>query len=251
MDYKFCGIIVLFLLIFPDIYSQDITVDFNVEDEYFDFGIIGGTTIYAERPFVFAPESIEANIVTVLNGTLPERRNFIENDLLNNSGFRRTGNVRFRKTDGGEKALSVLHGIGHLFSFGIVPMTRFSEIEFDRLPNGLFYSFQTVINASELNNISPEVILLMEIEYKLQIEFNNGILYSGNINYFTNENINFLERLLLGLPEFPENINRLRKRYLNIELPKIRNSLYRRNNPSENYQRAMENLGGTFGRIEN
>jgi len=103
-----------------------------------------------------------------------------------------------------------------------------------------------VIGSSELNGISPVVIAVMEIEYKLQIKFANGILYSGNLNYFTESNIDYFERLILGLPEFPESVKLLRERYLNIELLRIRQALERHNNPSENNLRALENLRDMF-----
>ncbi|MDR0447079.1 MAG: hypothetical protein LBH07_00250 [Treponema sp.] len=206
----------------------------------------GGITVFAERPHDFTPESIEVNVLSALNGTLTERKIFIENDLLQNAGFRRTGNVRYRKTDGTEKALSILHGIGRLFSFGIVPLKPFSEIDYNQLPKGVYYTFQTVINSSEFNNISSLVLTIMEIEYKLQIEFNNGILYSDNINYYTEENINDFEKLIIDLPEFPEKIKQIRDRFLNFELPKIKRSLEKHNNQSENYLRAIENLREIF-----
>jgi len=235
-------IIIFFLLIYP-VHAQNSNDNFDIEDEYYDIGMTGGITIYGERPFDFAPGSTEANIISALNGTSSERRNLIENDLLRNAGFRHTGNVRFRNTDRREKALSILHGVGSLLSFGTIPQKPFLEVEYNRLPRGMFFPFHTVISSSELKNISPEVLLLMEIEYMLQIEFNNGILYSGNVNSFTEENVNNFERLVLKLPDFPEEINQLRTRYLNIALPRIRRSLEQRNNPSEYFLRAMENLG--------
>jgi len=127
-------------------------------------------------------------------------------------------------------------------------MKPFFEIDYERLPNGVFYSFQTIINSSKLNNISPVVLTIMEIEYMLQIEFTNGFLINNNINYYTEENIRKFERLILSLPEFPENINIIRERFLNIELPKIKQALERHNNPSENYLRALENLSDIIKR---
>jgi len=219
----------------------------DTEGDY-DFGIGVGLIVYGERPQDFSSGSIEANVLSMLNGTTTERRNFIENDLLKNAGFRRTGNIRFRRTDASEKVLSVLHGIIHPLSFGIVPTKQFSEIEYERLPDGVFYSFQTIIDSSELNDISSEVLLVMEIEYMLQIEFSNGILHRSNVNYYSEVNINKFEALILELPEFPESIMRLRERYLNIELPKIKNALERHHNPSENHLRALENLGDILNR---
>ena len=206
----------------------------------------GVITVYGEMPQEFSPESFEANALTALNGTPSKRREFIENDFLKNAGFRRTGNIRFRRTDASEKALSVLHGILHPFSFGIVPTKPLLEIEYERLPIGVFYSFQTIIESSGLNDISSDVLLVMELEYMLQIEFCNGVLTRYHVNYYTNENISKFEKLIHDLPEYPENIQRLRERYLNIELPKIKQALERHNNPSENYLRALGNLGNTF-----
>ena len=236
------------VLICSAIFAQD--TDNDYDSEYFDFGMSGGITIYEERPQDFTSESIEANILSVLTGTLTGRKSFIENDFLQASGFRRTGNVRFRRTNGPEKTLSVLHGVGRFFSFGIVPLRPFLESDYDRLPNGVYYSFKAVLSSSDFNNISPVILSIMEIEYKLQIEFGNGILMSSNINYYTETNINIFERLILELPEFPESIHQLKNRYLNIELPKIRQSLERHNNPSENYLRALENLGNSFIRSQ-
>jgi len=225
------------------IYSFAFAQDAN---EYlYNFESIRELTVYGERPLDFTPESIEANVLSVLNSSLSVRKQFIENVLLENAGFRKTGNVRFRSTDASEKSLSILHGITNLLSFGIIPRKPFFEIEYGRLPRGVFYSFQTIIDSSELNNISPVVIAIMEIEYMLQIQFTNGTLISNwNANYYTKENINKFERLILGLPEFPQNIKTLRDRYLNIELPKIKQALERHNNPSENYLRALENFSG-------
>ena len=239
-------LLIFMLLIYSVNFAQDMVDDIDWEDEFYDFGTIGGITIFGERSQDFAPDSIEANVLAVLNGSLSNRKYFIENDLLENAGFRRTGNVRYRRTGGKEKAISILHGVANALSFGIVPLTSFFEVDFERLPEGIYYSFKTIINASELNKISPVVISVMEIEYMLQIEFCNGILFSNNKNYYTEGKIKDFEMLILELPEFPENMRQLKERYLNIELPKIKNSLERHNNPSENYLRAMENLGDLF-----
>ena len=236
------------LFIYSFAFTQEATENNNFDDEYYySFESISDLTVYGERPPVFAPESIEANILSALNGSLSDRRQFIENDLLKNAGFRRTGNIRFRRTDTSEKSLSVLHGITHLLSLGIIPTKPFFEIEYERLPRGVFYPFQTIIDSSELNNISPVVLTIMEIEYMLQIEFSNGLLVSNwNENYYTKENILKLEKLIMELPEFPENIQLLRERYLNIELSKIKKALERHNNPSENYLKALENLNEIY-----
>ncbi|MCL2809941.1 MAG: hypothetical protein FWD24_07780 [Treponema sp.] len=248
-DKKFL-IIFIFLIIIFIIHAQD-TIDNNIYDEeYYDFESLTGITIIGERPREFLPDSIEANVLSALNSTSSRRKHFIENDLLINSGFRSSANIRFRETDVSEKALSILHGIARPLSFGIVPALPFSEIEYGRLPNGFFYSFETVINSSELNNISPVVLAVMKIEYMLQIEFCNGILIRNNIYnnsyYYTEENINRFERLILELPEYPESIKQFKERLLDIELPKIRGSYLRHNNPNEDYLRAVENLINSF-----
>jgi hypothetical protein len=228
-------------------YAQDISDNNYLNDEYHIFGgMAEGITIYEGRPRDFAPESIEGSILHALNGSLADRKNIIENELLGNAGFRRTGNLKYRKTEPSEKAMSVLHGAAHAFSFGIIPMKPFFEIDYARLPDGVYYSFNSVISSSELIDISPEILSVVEIEYMLQIEFCNGILIKNNINYYSEKNINKFEKLILNLPEYPESIRQLKERYLNIELPKIRRSLYRYNNPSEDYLRALENLGGSF-----
>ena len=228
-------------------YAQE-TYDNNNLDHYYDFGTSKDITIYGEAPRDFTPESIEGNILYVLNGSLSDRQNFIETHLLEDSGFRRTGNAKYRKTALSEKAKSVLNGLTHAFSLGIVPATPFSEIDYERLPDGVYYSFESVFIKSKFTNISAEVILAMEIEYMLQIEFCNGILNKNNVNYYTEENIIKFEKLILELPEFSAGINQLKERYLNIELPKIMASFERYNNPGENYLRAMENLKDIFKR---
>ena len=225
------------LFIYSFAFSQD------TNEYFYDFESMNEITVYGKHPFDFAPESIEANVLSVLTGSFSNRKQFIENVLLENAGFRRTGNIRFRSTDASEKSLSILHGITHILSLGIVPRKPFFEIEYERLPVGVFYPFQTIIDSSELKNISPVVITIMEIEYMLQIEFVNGSLISHwNANYYTKDNISKFEKLIMELPEFPENIQLLKERYLKIELPKIKKALERHNNPSENYLRAMENL---------
>jgi len=236
--------LILFFLIYSAVNAQD--TDQFYDEHYYDFESLEGLTIFAETLPEFASGSAEAVVLSALNGSFSERKRFIENDLLEKAGFRRTGNIKFRKTDSSEKTLSILHGIIHPFSFGIVPMKPFLEIDYDRLPDGKFYSFESVIISSELINISPVVLLIMEIEYILQIEFCNGILVKNKLNYYTEENINKFESLILELPEFPESAGQLKGRYLNIELPKIKQALERHNNPSENYLRAKENLEGTL-----
>jgi len=231
----------LVLLINVSIYSQE-TDNGIIEDEYIYLWDTEGITIYGKFP----SDSIEAEVLTILNSSLSNRKQFIESALLENAGFRRTANVRYRRSDASEKALSVFHGIAHVLSFGIVPMRPFSEIEYDRLPRGEYYSFESVIISSELINISAEVLSVLELEYMLQILFCNGILFEYNRNYYTEANINKFESLILELPNSPESIRRLKERYLNIELPKIINALDRYNNPSEEYLRAVQNLGDLF-----
>jgi hypothetical protein len=224
-------------------YSQETDAQ-NIEDEYNYFGEHEGITIYGEFP----SDSVETNVLTALNGSLNNRKRFIENDLLRQSGFRSTANVRYRKTDSSEKALATLHIFANVLSFGIVPKKPFSEIEYGRLPKGQYYSFESVFISSQYTGISPIVLAVMEIEYILQIEFFNGIIIQENISYYTEKNINKFERLILQLPDSPESIMSLKKRYLNIELPKIKNAFERYNNPSENYIRAQKNLENMFRR---
>jgi hypothetical protein len=224
------------------IFSQE--NDNNTEDElYYDYGMAHGITIYGEKPEEYSPETMEGHIINQLNGFPSERKEFIETELLEEAGFRRTGNIRHRKSKGSEKALSVLHGVSHAFSFGIVPMIPFFEIDYAELPNGEYYKFEQVILTSNYKNISPEVRIILELEYKLQIEFCNGTLIeNNNLNYYTENNIQYFEELIIKLPELPESIKKLKERYLNIELPKIKSALERYRSPTEDYLRARENL---------
>jgi hypothetical protein len=214
------------------------------DDAIFDFGTSGEITKYGEHPKEYDPESINAHVLKQLNGSLSDRKQFIENDFLKNAGFRRTANVKYRKTKASEKALSVLHGVGHMF-FGIIPMRPFSEIEYERLSKGEVYKFESVFIKSNFKDITPEVLSLIELEYMLQIEFFNGIIIQDNMNYYTDANINKFERLILGLPDFPESIYQAKSRYLS-ELQKIKAVFERYKNPSENYLRAIENLKDSF-----
>ena len=236
---KYCLLpqLILFFLLYSAVNAQE-------TDHYYDFESLEGLTIFAEPPPNFSAESAEAGVLSALNGSFSQRKQFIENDLLENAGFRKTGNIKFRRTNASEKTLSVLHGIISPFSFGIVPMKPFFEIDYERLPDGEFYSFESVIIKSDLKNISPEVKLIMEIEYMLQVEFCNGILVKSKLNYYTEDNINKFENLILILPEFPERVWQFKERYLDIELPKIKRAFKRLNNPSDNYLRAKENLSG-------
>jgi len=230
--------LILILFIPQIIFSQENNL--NDEDEYNYLFTAEGITIYEERP------PAETRILSALNGSVSSRRDFIQNDLLENAGFRRTANVRFRQTDASEKGLSILHGFGNLLSFGIIPTTPFSEVDYARLPRGQYYSFESVIIDSEFNNLSLDVYNVLKLEYLLQIEFVNGLAINDASNYYTEENIQNFENLILSLPDSPESIRQLKERYLNIELPKVRRAFDQKNNPSESYQRAMENLWGGF-----
>jgi hypothetical protein len=234
---------ILLISAFPlimTVYAQETGNNENLNNEDNDFGTAGGITIYGQQP-------IDVYVLDQINGPASERKQFIETEFLEESGFRRTGNVRYRQTTPSERALSVLHGIGHLFTFGIVPMKPFSEVEYDRLPKGKFYNFETVFIRSNFKEVTPEVLTVIELEYMLQIEFCNGIIIQDNIDYYTDENINKFERLILGLPNFPENIQKAKARYLN-DLRRIKTALERRRNPSENNLRALQNLSDSFNR---
>jgi hypothetical protein len=240
MRSKIC---ILLFFIHLTVYTQE--AENYLDDVYYDTGEARGLTIYGEVPKEYDSESVDAHVLNQLNGSSSDRKKFIETEFLEESGFRRTGNVRYRKSTGAEKTSSVLHGIAHLFSFGIVPAKPFSEIEHDRLPKGEYYKFQAVFVKSNFKNVTQEVFVLMELEYMLQIEFFNGIIIWDNINYFTAANIDKFERLILSLPDFPESIQKAKSRYLN-ELQKVRAAFERYRNPGENYLRAVENLGGSF-----
>jgi hypothetical protein len=234
------NIIILLLFLPQAAYSQENDID--NEDEYYKFRMAEGITIYGDR------SSTETKILSALNGSLSNRKNFIENNLLEDAGFRRTGNVRHRKTDASEKGLSILHGVGALLSFGLIPTKPFFEIDYAKLPKGRYYSFESVIVHSELKNISLDVFNVLKLEYMLQIEFANGIVIEDTLNYYTEENIKKIENLVERLPDFPESIAQIKERYLNIELPKIKRAINQYNNPSENYLRALENFKRGFGK---
>jgi hypothetical protein len=229
-----------------DIENEIIDNEINENEFFYLWGEAEGITVYGE----FSPYSAEARVLDALSGSLLNRRQFIENALLEQAGFRRTANAKYRNTNAQEKIESMLHGIFSSFTFGLVPIIPFLEVEYDRLPRGKYYSFEAVIIASDLINVSPDVLLVLELEYMLQIEFNNGILYEDNRNYYTEENINKFERLALRLPDTSEAISMIKERYLNIELPRIKSAYDRYNRPSENYLRALQNLSDLF-RIRN
>jgi hypothetical protein len=232
-------LLLIFLLFVPQAnYSQE--DDIINEEDYYEFWMTEGITIYGER------SPAETRILSALNSSLPDRKNFIENNLLEDAGFRRTGNVRYRKSEASEKGLSILHGIGKLLSFGLIPMKPFFEIDYARLPKGQYYSFESVIIHSELKNISIDIFNVLKLEYMLQIEFADGTVIEETLNYYTEENIKNFENLILNLPDFPESIRQIKERYLNIELPKIKRAISQHDNPSENYLRALENLKNSF-----
>ena len=229
-------------------YAQEAYNNENFDDADYDFGTAGEITIYGERPKEYDSKSIDAYVLNQINGSLSARKQFIETDFIEGAGFRRNANVRYRETSASEKALSVLYGVGHMF-FGIIPMKPFFEIEYDKLPKGKSYSFESVFVKSNFKNVTPEVLTVMELEYMLQIEFCNGLIIQNssytNINYYTDENINKFERLILGLPDSPESIHQAKSRYLN-ELQKIKAAFERYKNPGENYLRAVQNIGDSL-----
>jgi hypothetical protein len=224
------------------------TTTIEEDERYYDYENTEGITIYAEDPRLeFPPESAEANILTKLSGSQKERERFIKEDLLEKAGFRGTANVKFRKTNGSEKAWSVLHGMMHIFSLGAVPVKPFSEIEYARLPQGEFYKFDSVVYASQFRDVSPVVRTAFELEYMLQVDLLDGnLIQNRNLNYYTEENIGKFTGLALSLPDSPPGIKQAKDRYLNVELPKIKAALERFKNPSENALRARENLGDSF-----
>jgi hypothetical protein len=227
--------------IFSDESSGDASLQEHLKDEYYDYETTDGITIYDER------EKTEDKIIEILSKEQEKRKEFIEEELLIKSGFKRTANVKFRKTTGKEKALSVLHGLFSIVSAGVVPVKPFMEVEYDRLPDGEYYNFYTVLFNSNLKNISLEIQKIMELEYKLQIEFANGTLIENwNVKYYTEENIEKFERLILSLPDTMDDIRSIKERFLNIELPKVETALYRYLNPSELYIQARKNLSDMF-----
>jgi hypothetical protein len=217
------------------------------EGEYYDYGSSKGITIYGDQ------SEMENRIIKILNEGQEDRERFIEEELLIKSGFRRTANVKFRETTGAEKALSVLQGVFHGVSeavaqivpleLPVVSMAPFFEEEYARLSNGDFYTFYSVLIHSDLKNVSLETQKIMEAEYKLQIEFSNGVLIENwNLKYYTEENIEKFEQLIVSLSSSREDIMSVRERFLNIELPKIKLALFRYLNSGELYIQARENL---------
>jgi hypothetical protein len=231
--------------------AQETDNDIDIIDEEYNItGMAEGLTIYGEKAKEFASDSIEAFVLDRLNGTTSDRKRFIETEFLAGSGFRRTGNVRYRKTSSSEKALSVWHGAAGLIPNGIaslfglkepIPMKPFSEIDVERLPKGRYYSFESVFIKSKFNSVSQDVWNIMKLEYMLQIEFNNGIIIQDNLYYYTDEYINKFDELIQKLSASPESVMLAKNRFQN-ELKKIKRALERYRNPSENYLRAMQNL---------
>ena len=224
-------------------YAQE-TSD-NDMDKYYDSGMAEEIIIQGERQKEYDAGSIEAHVLNRINGTVSDRKRFIETEFLEDAGFRRTGDVKYRKTNTEEKTFSALQGLVHLFSLGIVPMKPFFEVEYGRLPKGEHYRFESVIIKNKLINATPEVLTIIELEYMLQIEFCYGIVMRDNSKYYTEENILKFEKLISKLPDYPESIKKAKNRYVN-ELKNIKAALERYNHPSENYLRAMQNIGNSF-----
>jgi hypothetical protein len=116
-----------------------------------------GITIYAERPKEFESDSPETYILNQLNGSLLDRKRLIETDFLDEAGFRRTGNVRYRKSSVSKKVSSVLYGIGHAFSFGFIPQQSFLEIEYDKLP---IWKYNEV--PSQVESAALQIVIFMK-----------------------------------------------------------------------------------------
>jgi len=230
----------LAFLVNAALYSQDAG--------YYDSGMAEGLTVYGE----YGPKSTEAFVLKKLNGHPEERKRFIETDLLEKAGFRRSANARYRKTTASEKAASLASDAVRSFTLGLVPIERkpLYEIEYDSLEDGKFYSFESVVVKSRFNTISYEVWIVMKLEYMLQIEFNNGIIIQDSMEYYTNENIKLFETLIHKLPDFPDSIRQSKNRYTE-ELTRIKATFERYNNPSEDQLRAMENLKDGLGPLRN
>jgi hypothetical protein len=124
-------------------------------------------------------------------------------------------------------------------------MKPFFEVEYDRLPKGEHYQFESVIIKNKLINAAPEVLTIIELEYMLQIEFCYRMVRHDNARYYTEQNIEKFEKLIFKLPDYPESIKKAKNRYSN-ELKSIRAALERYTHPSENYLRAQQNLGKSF-----
>jgi hypothetical protein len=209
-------------------------------EEYRDYGVSGGVTVYGG-----SGESLEAGILARLNGFSIDRERFIERDLLRSAGFQRSARTKVRQTTAAEKSMALLQGVVHAF-LSSVPLEPLFELEYGELPEGEFYHFESVIYGSPLNNVAPEVRTAVELEYMLQVEFCDGILIRDwNLNYYTEENIARFEELARSLPDSPD-LQQLKIRYLNDALPRIRGALERYRNPSESALRARRNLNDGF-----
>jgi hypothetical protein len=221
--------------------SESILEQAGEEGEYQDYDISGGVTVYGG-----SSESLEAGILARLNGFSVDREQFIEGELLRNAGFHRGANARVRATTGREKSMALLQGMVHAFLGGI-PLRPLFEVRYGDLPEGVFYRFETVIYGNPLGNVSAEVRTAMELEYMLQVEFCDGVLIRDwNVNYYTEENIDYFEELARSLPDTSPAIQQLKDRYLNDALPRIRGALERYRNPSESALRARQNLSDVF-----
>ena len=229
---------IILLLINAVIYAQEAS-----DTHYYDSGMAEEIIIQGEKEYDAG--SVEAHVLNRINGTVSDRKRFIETEFLEDSGFRRTGDVKYRKTNAEEKTFSALQGLVHLFSLGLVPIKPFFEVEYDRLPKGDHYRFESVIIKNNLINAAPEVLTIVELEYMLQVEFCYGIALQDNVKYYTDENIKKFEKLISKLPDYPESVKKAKTRYSN-ELKSIKAALERYNNPSENYLRALQNLGKSF-----
>jgi hypothetical protein len=232
----------------------DTAVSARNEEKYYDYGTSKGVTIYNERSGPIFPSKLtESYILFKLSGFSSDREQFIKEDLLKNAGFRSTAGAKFRKTSGEEKAVSVLYGITHAFSLGVVPVIPFFEVNYARLPQNEFYTFGSVVPDNQLEDISPEVRTTVELEYMLQVEFCDGVLIRDyNVDYYTEENIAKFEELARSLPDdaSPE-IRWLKGRYLTGDLPRIRAALDRYKNPTELDLIARQNLSDILVTIKN
>jgi hypothetical protein len=239
------GAYLVLLLLTQYAFSQD-----RPEGAYADYGSSEGITIYGDRERI----ERENEIIAALNKGQKERREFIEDALLRKSGFGRTANVRFRNTTAGEKSVAVVQGILHAIfrdllrgALGIIPMKPFLEEEYDRLPKGEFYDFYSILINSDLKDVSLTVQSIMELEYKLQVEFSDAALIENwNVKYYTEKNIAKFEQLILSLPDSIDDIRHIKERFLTIELPRIKSALYRYLHPSELYIQARKNLSDSI-----
>lgn len=226
-------ILIICSLLQNNLFSQE-----YIEDDFFYYDLFEGITIYGDQNI------LENKILDTLTKGQKERKAFIQEDLLSNSGFKKSADAKIRDVPIAEKTASLfLHGIFDFLTLGLVKTKPLTEPEYDNLPEGEFYNFYVVLIQSELKDVSLEIQKIMELEYKLQIEFCNGVLMERkNKKYYTEENIKSFEQLILSLPDDIDDIKQIKERFLNIELPKIKSALYRYLNPSESYLQARENF---------